>query len=204
MTDSLSPTEPDYAALIGSRICHDLISPIGAIGNGVELLQMGGGSASGPEFALIAESAASANARIRFFRLAFGAATAGQRLSRSEVQTTLADLVRGSRIRIDWSSTADLGRTEVKLACLALMCLETAMPRGGEITIRQGPTGWRILGTALRLRIDDALWSALPSTPAAAALTPGLVHFGLFAEELRRQSVNLTLSVAENEIEMRF
>ena len=53
---------PDLSALIGSRICHDLISPIGAIGNGVELLMMEG--RAGPEVALIAESVAAANAQI--------------------------------------------------------------------------------------------------------------------------------------------
>ena len=63
--------QTDLAALLGSRICHDLISPIGAIGNGVELLMMEGGTPS-PELVLIAESVAAANARIRFFRLAFG------------------------------------------------------------------------------------------------------------------------------------
>ena len=62
-------------ALVASRICHDLISPIGAIGNGVELLTMESGGTLRPEFALISESVANANARIRLFRIAFGAAS---------------------------------------------------------------------------------------------------------------------------------
>lgn len=90
----------DLAALIGSRICHDLISPIGAIGNGVELLAMTG--AAGPEVALIAESVAAANARIRFFRIAFGAAPADQRIGAPEVRSILDDLSRGGRFRWGW------------------------------------------------------------------------------------------------------
>ena len=58
------PDKPDLTALLGSRICHDLISPIGAISNGVELLLMDN-VAKGPEMTLIAESVANANARIR-------------------------------------------------------------------------------------------------------------------------------------------
>jgi len=85
---------PDLNALVGSRICHDLISPIGAIGNGVELLQMES-AAQGPELALISESVTNANARIRFFRIAFGAAGRDQRIGRSEVAGILADLYRG-------------------------------------------------------------------------------------------------------------
>ncbi|HMS96693.1 MAG TPA: histidine phosphotransferase, partial [Tabrizicola sp.] len=62
--------QPDLAALIASRICHDLISPLGAIGNGVELLAM---ERAGPELDLLSESVAHANARIRLFRISFGA-----------------------------------------------------------------------------------------------------------------------------------
>lgn len=57
----------NLAALIGSRICHDLISPIGAINNGLELLGMSD-TPEGPELELISESVGNASARIRFFR----------------------------------------------------------------------------------------------------------------------------------------
>ena len=87
------PESPDFSALIGSRICHDLVNPIGAIGNGVELMQMDG-AVRGPELTLIAESVANANARIRFFRIAFGA-SGGQRVSKSEVLAVLSDLTHG-------------------------------------------------------------------------------------------------------------
>ena len=70
MTETL---REDLTALVGSRICHDLISPLGAIGNGLELLQLSG-LPQGPEWALIAESVENASARIRFFRIAYGAA----------------------------------------------------------------------------------------------------------------------------------
>ena len=69
----MSVDNANLAALVGSRICHDLISPIGAINNGLELLGMSG-DMSGPELELISDSVANANARIRFFRIAFGAA----------------------------------------------------------------------------------------------------------------------------------
>ena len=87
MSSDDPPECPDLAALIGSRICHDLISPIGAIGNGLELLSMSG--AGGPEVALISDSVANANARIRFFRIAFGHASPEQGTSRSEILSIL-------------------------------------------------------------------------------------------------------------------
>ena len=71
----MAQTELDLAALISSRICHDLISPIGAINNGLELLGMSGQSLDTPEMSLINESVQNASARIRFFRIAYGAAS---------------------------------------------------------------------------------------------------------------------------------
>ncbi|MEO0403208.1 MAG: histidine phosphotransferase, partial [Pseudomonadota bacterium] len=69
----MGQTNVNLAALIGSRICHDLISPIGAINNGLELLGMSD-QRDGPEIDLISESVENASARIRFFRIAYGAA----------------------------------------------------------------------------------------------------------------------------------
>ena len=113
------PDKPDLVALLGSRICHDLISPIGAISNGVELLMMDG-STMGPEIALISESVANANARIRFFRVAYGISGADQRIGKAEVVSILSDLTRGGRLTIDWRGPADLPRREVKLAFLLI------------------------------------------------------------------------------------
>ena len=118
--------KPDLAALIASRICHDLISPIGAIGNGVELLAMEPGGVR-PEMALISESVANANARIRFFRICFGQASSDQRIARSEVASILGDLSRGGRVGYAWTSPVDLSRREVRLAFLLLQCLESAL-----------------------------------------------------------------------------
>jgi histidine phosphotransferase ChpT len=71
----MAQNDLDLAALVSSRICHDLLSLIGAINNGLELLNMSGASPIGPEMQLICDSVKSASARIRFFRIAFGAAS---------------------------------------------------------------------------------------------------------------------------------
>lgn len=166
----------ELTALLGSRICHDLISPLGAIGNGVELLAMSG-AVAGPEMSLISESIDNANARIRFFRVAFGAAAAGQRMGRDEVMSVLRGLSAGGRVSYGWNTPVDLGRREVKLAFLCLMCAETAMPWGGRLTVTAetdaGP--WEVRGEAARLRPDPARWAILSATDAASDAVPGEV-----------------------------
>ena len=74
-------------ALIGSRICHDLINPLGAISNGIELLEMAG-VAQGPEMSLVSDSVENATAKLKMLRLAFGAASPDQTVSRQEVVTS--------------------------------------------------------------------------------------------------------------------
>jgi histidine phosphotransferase ChpT len=199
MTDKL-----DLTALLGSRICHDLISPIGAIGNGVELLMMDG-TTSGPELALIVDSVANANARIRFFRVAFGASGGSdQKIGLPEVKGTLADLTRGGRITISWTSGADLSRREVKLAFLSIQCLESAMPHGGRISIERGETRWMMRAEATRLKIDTDLWEVLTNPGTHPDIGPAQVHFVLLRDELARQHRRLTTELTEGEIKMSF
>lgn len=195
--------KPDLAALIASRICHDLISPIGAIGNGVELLALDG-AGPGPELALISESVANANARIRFFRISFGAASGDQRIARTEVLSVLADLARGGRVGYDWTSAADLPRQEVRLAFLLLQCVETALAYGGKVSVAEADRGWTILAEAPRLKIDLALWEVLTEPRAPAEIGAGQVHFALVPPELARQGRRLVTEIGQTTIRLTF
>lgn len=194
---------PDLAALIASRICHDLISPIGAIGNGVELLTMEPGGQR-PEIALISESVANANARIRFFRISFGAASGDQRIARSEVLSVLTDLTRGGRVSYAWTSASDLSRREVRLVFLLLQCLESALPYGGKVSVTWGETGWQVLAEAPRLRADPALWEVLTEPRAPAGIGANQVHFALVPDELARQGRRLITEIGETTIRLTF
>ncbi len=197
------PDTPDLVALLGSRICHDLISPLGAIGNGVELLMMDG-STIGPEIALISESVANANARIRFFRVAFGTSSGDQRIGRPEVLSILADLTRGGRLTVDWRGPADLPRREVKLAFLLIQCLETAMAFGGRITVDLLDGRWTLIGEATKLKLDADLWETLSNPAAKVDVTAARVHFALIPGELRRQNRNLTADIGPTQIKLGF
>jgi len=197
------PDGQDLAALVGSRICHDLISPIGAIGNGLELLMMDG-SGSGPEMALISESVGHATARIRFLRVAFGLAQPLQRLGRPEVQSILSDLTRGSRLQIEWQGPDDMPRREVKLVFLLIQCLESAMAFGGKIVITVGNGRWILLAEAIRLKVDPELWAILTDPAAAMPVTPAQVQFPLAAADIARHGRRLACDIRETEIRLSF
>ena len=132
------------AALVGSRLCHDLISPIGAIQNGLELIALSGADQSSPEMTLIQDSCASAAARIRFFRVAYGAAGEAQMMSRREIAGILSGVTNGGRLTAEWSAAEDQPRPEVQLCFLAFQCCESALPMGGAVRIENDAAGWTV------------------------------------------------------------
>lgn len=175
-------SDVNIAALIGSRICHDLISPIGAINNGIELLGMSGTN-DGPEMELISESVGNASARIRFFRIAYGAAS-DQPVGRAEVISILQDNMRGGRITVDYAPADAQPRWAIRIVFLAIQCLETALPYGGDISVRHEAGTWHVTGRSEKLSIDADLWSWI-RTGRGATLTPPHVQFGLIPEVAR-------------------
>lgn len=198
----MADTSPDLAALIGSRICHDLISPIGAINNGLELLGMAGDTA-GPELNLISESVENASARIRFFRLAFGAAS-GQEVSAQEVRAVLRDSTRNTKAHVSWDHDAPAPRNDVRLAFLAEQCLESAMPYGGEISITKDVNGWSVRGQSEKFNIDAALWSMLADYKIPADIAPSHVHFALLAVHCKEEGRKLRSTLSQEDILIRF
>ncbi len=199
----MNSAQKDIAALIGSRICHDLISPLGAIGNGVELLGMAG-SIEGPEMELINESVMNANARIRYFRIAFGAAKGGQMIEREEIQSVLKDVGAGSRIQVDWSSEDRLLREQVKLAFLLIQCFESALPYGGKIIVKQFGDSWTLQCTAENIKIDPSVWEFLVSANVNKEISPAEVHFALVPDAAKSAGRNLRTELQDYAITLAF
>ena len=178
----------NLAALIGSRICHDLISPVGAINNGLELLAMSGAMA-GPELELISDSVLNANARIRFFRIAFGAA-GDQQMGRAEIDSVLDDIGKAGRLKYQWNLAEGCSRSEVRMAFLAALCLETALPYGGLITVSCTDGKWTVVGEGRKISIEAPLWGHVDTSDTSATLTPAQVQFAMLAvaaQEAERQ-----------------
>jgi len=193
----------DLTALVGTRICHDLVNPLGAIGNGVELLGLSGQPRT-PELELIEESVQNASARIRFFRIAYGSGEDEQMLGRPEITATLQAVARSGRIGYAWEATGAQRRGDVRTAFLLLQCLESAMPMGGDIRVRQDAEGWSILAESDRINIDEALWNGLQSPRARMDVSAAQVQFALLAEDLKANGRRLAMKFGETEITARY
>lgn len=164
------------AGLVASRICHDLISPIGALGNGLELVRAEGGPPGAEEMSLIEDCAKAASATLAFHRVAFGAAGPNDRFDLDDAARTATDFFAPRRIQCDFGArTGDATKREAKALMLSLLIAAEALPRGGRITAAGGDAlGWVAAG-ALSPRLDEVMARALadapPETPA-----PGEAH----------------------------
>ena len=191
------------AALVGSRICHDLISPIGAIGNGVELLSLADGD-SKDVMNLITQSIDSATARIRFFRIAFGGAVEDQNVSRSEVLSILSASAVGGRYTYSWRVEADQSRLDVRVAFLLMQCMEGSMPFGGDISIRMSKGKWIMTATSDRLNIDRVQWIGITNGDAKPYADASQVQFALLPAVLEEAGRSLTVDFADTTITAEF
>jgi histidine phosphotransferase ChpT len=175
---------PDLAGLVSARLCHDLISPMGAIGNGLELLQMSRGAGT-DELALINDSVATALAKLRFYRVAFGPADPEATQSLDEAGQ-ITDAMFHGRFSVNWSACGtDMPRPTARLIYLAVLCLEKSLPMGGavEITVKPRATGLRVEG--VRMAPPEALWRHVTEGAPVAEWRSDVVKFALLRQTLQ-------------------
>ena len=129
----------DLAALLCSRVCHDLISPVGAIMNGLEVMEEDKDDAETQTFAmdLIKKSARTASAKLQFCRLAFGAAgSAGAQINSGDAEKVTRGLIEDGKTSITWNlPRVLLPKNRVKLLLNMVLIAGQTIPRGGMITI---------------------------------------------------------------------
>jgi histidine phosphotransferase ChpT len=128
----------DLAALLCSRVCHDLISPVGAIVNGLEVLAEEKDEET-QAFALdlIKKSANTASAKLQFCRIAFGAAgSAGSQIDTGDAEKISRGFLEDDKTKLAWNLPRELmGKNRVKLLLNMLLIAAQAIPRGGQLTV---------------------------------------------------------------------
>jgi histidine phosphotransferase ChpT len=171
--------QPALSALVSARLCHDLISPMGAIGNGLELLQMGDRTASA-ELDLISDSLATALAKLRFYRLAFGPVDTEARQTFEEAQA-ITDAMFKSRFAITWDASGpDMARTTAQIVYLAILCLEKSLPMGGTVRVRATDSAITLGIEGRRTAPPMDLWDHVTTGAPLSDLRSDGVQFAVF------------------------
>lgn len=183
----------DLAALLCSRVCHDLISPVGAIVNGIEVMEEDKNEET-KTFALdlIKRSAYQASAKLQFCRLAFGAAgSAGAQIDLGDAEKAARGLIEDGKTTLTWNLPRELlAKNRVKLLMNMLLIGAGSISRGGTLTVDpvpggEGISGFVISASGLNARLNPTIAELIAGNSAhpvdAHAIQP--IYTGILARD---------------------
>lgn len=183
----------DLAALLCSRVCHDLISPAGAIVNGLEVLEESKDEET-KTFALelIKKSARTASARLQFCRIAFGAAgSAGAQIDLGDAEAVARGFIEDEKVKLSWGlPRLLLPKNRVKLLLNMLIVAGTSIPRGGTLTVEAIGSGddmtFKIVAKGLNARVPQTVPPLLAGVPEGGTIDAHTIqpfYTGLLARQ---------------------
>jgi len=166
-----------------SKICHDLVSPVGAINNGIEFLADMGGAENGLEdgLGLIEHSARQASVRLQLFRMCYGAGGSDAKITGKMIYETFQNFIKGTKASMEWDLLNDMPDEELpsgylKTVLNLLVFTHEAMPKGGKITITYDGTSMIVSAQSDRVKAKDGAAEALKGELNIDDLSPKSVH----------------------------
>lgn len=187
----------DLAALLCSRVCHDVISPVGAIANGLELYDDPEMDAETKETALamVRSSARTAAAKLKFCRIAFGAAgSAGALIDMGEAGEIAKAFVGDEKVKLEWNAPREnRPKQQVKMVLNMMLMAMAGIPRGGLVTVTVEGDTFTARAVGDRAKVPEQIAGVLAGTVELTALDARLVQ-PYYAKALAR-SAGLTLSM---------
>lgn len=201
MTDTI---DIHVLELLASKICHDLISPVGAVANGVEFLEDMEIEGAEDILGLINFSAKQGSAKLQAYRMAYGAGGADSSIKPEDVHKIFgAFIALDEKVTQEWDPYAPLGPEErppafgKMLMCLLLLCVE-ALPKGGKIRLNaEGSQHIIITAEGADAGLKPDLLKALHEHIPADALNPRQMH--AFTTRLLLRNYGYALDVVKNE-----
>jgi histidine phosphotransferase ChpT len=195
MTDDARISDLDLAALLCSRVCHDVISPVGAIANGLELYDDPEMDEETKATALdmVRSSAKTAGAKLKFCRIAFGAAGSAGALS--EAGEVAKAFVGDEKVKLDWQAPREnRPKQQVKLLLNMLLLALSGIPRGGTVTVSVNGDAFDVKAAGERAKISEPLSEVLAGKADLATLDARLVQ-PYYAKQLAH-AAGLSLTMA--------
>ena len=204
-TPIIKLTPSTLAALLCSRICHDLISPVGALGTGIEILNDESNSDMHDDaIDLIKNSSRQANAKLEFLRDAFGAAgSAPGIIAVSDIRKKTNNMYADGKANFNWQLSSDgVIKARARLILNLIMLATGAIPRGGDITISDAENGdiISLVAKGPRARLDVNIERALSGKAPENGFDGRTIqpfYTGMMARELQGQ---ITTEVSEEKI----
>lgn len=200
--------EIELAGTVSARLCHDLVSPVGAAVNGIDLVRELGPADAADELAMVAQSAQRAAAVLKFHRLAFGPTSEpASALTRAELRQRAEEVVAGRRVQIGWSAPEGppLPAPVARLACLMLLGARTMLGMSGTLRMvlpsREAlPVAVIAEGAKAAATADQRRWLAGAEGPAP---DPRQVEFALLGPVAAAAGARLELTEGDGQLALR-
>lgn len=195
-SSSIVTPEQDLSSTLVSRICHDLVSPVGAIVNGVDLVREIGGGDIDAELAMISQSSNRASALLQYYRIAFGAAADDSEISRNALHEQATAFLTSPRILMNWTATTGphLSRPIAKLLLQVLLCARGLSGMRGMISVQMSETASLPLDVTIESEGGpDApeMLAQLTGTSPSPTVSPRLVEFALTRATARQLGLEM-------------
>lgn len=197
----------EFAAFLVSRVCHDLVGPLGAVVNGLEVMEDERDAAMRADaLKLVTSSALQALARLQFSRIAFGAAgSAGAELDIGEIGRLVTGLLEGGKVQLTWQAQAvNWPKNWAKLLMNAALLGADCLPRGGQLDVQvsadPAAPSFKITATSPHARLQDEIANAVRGEEAhldARGIQPYLAH-----KLSRELNAGLTLTAREGAVDI--
>ena len=171
--------------LLSSKICHDLVSPVSAINNGVELIEDIGGSVVEEAMKLIGDSAQHASRRLKLFRMAYGRAGSDESLSIKEVRQVIEQYLAGGKVSLSWpddtpSETLAVQKGFMKTVLNMIILAEETLAYGGAISLKgfveAEKSGCRFEIVGRGAQLSPPMQQAYEGTAPIEELTPRTIQ----------------------------
>ena len=190
--------KPDITALVTGSMCHYLASPIGAVGNGVELVELAG-KTLGQEGELVKASVNAAAAKLKLFRIAYGQFHFEEILHAAEISAMQTAWNITGRIQVDFA-LQEIPKTDMEMYLLILQSIQVAMPQGAKVVVKITEGRRTVHTVGAKVTYDETVWSAQTSKEIAPNIQPNNVQFAI----LQALDVPLHLNHSDTEMTVSF
>ena len=202
-------TEIEFSALMVSRVCHDLVGPLGAVINGLEVLEDERDAQMREDaLRLVTSSANQALARIQFMRIAFGAAgSAGAELDLNEMGRLVTGLLEGGKVKLEWHVPhVYWAKDWAKLLMNATLIGADCLPRGGVVTVDAGSDpqlpSFRITATGMNARVTEEVEKSIRGEAQQEALDARAIQPFLTYRLSRTVNAGLAIGLKDGFVEL--
>lgn len=215
MTNDPMPNDPMTATeialpvrvieLLCSRICHDLVSPVAAISNGVELLGEMGADGLGDALGLLEHSGRQASVRLQAFRLCYGSGGSETLVSGKMIYEAFNNFIESDKVKLEWDLMNDVPDEDLhpgffKVLLNTMLFAREILIRGGIVAVKKSGHTMTVTATGETVTLREGMREALEGTLEVADLTPKTVHAYVTSAFSKNFGFPLTLTPGDNTV----